>query len=43
MVGKPEDKLVDASVSMVRLQAVSELRLTLKREKDGWLVREIRG
>ena len=46
VVGRPEDvkdQLVDASVSMVRLQAVSELRLTLKRDVKGWRVKEIRG
>jgi hypothetical protein len=41
--GEPGETLVDASVSMVRLQAVSELRLTLKRERKGWRVMEIRG
>jgi len=43
VVGEPKGKLVDASVSMVRLQAVSELRLTLQRDGKGWLVKEIRG
>ena len=43
VVGEPDGKLVDASVSMVRLQAVSELRLTLKLEQDSWRVKEIRG
>jgi hypothetical protein len=38
-----EEMLVEASVSMVRLQAVSELRLTLKQDGKVWRVTEIRG
>ena len=45
--GAPRDgrgeTLVDASVSLVRLQAVSELRLTLRRDGKSWRVTEIRG
>ena len=43
VVGEPDGKLVDASVSMVRLEAVSELRLTLTQERESWRVKEIRG
>jgi hypothetical protein len=41
--GSTGETLVDASVSLVRLQAVSELRLTLKRVGKDWRVMEIRG
>jgi hypothetical protein len=41
--GSVGETLVDASVSLVRLQAVSELRLTLKRDGKDWRVTEIRG
>ena len=41
--GEADGKRIEVSVSLVRLQAVSELRLTLKRSGDGWLVTEVRG
>jgi hypothetical protein len=34
---------MDASVSLVRLHAVSELRLTLERSDQGWRVAQVRG
>ena len=44
VVGKPnEEKQVEASASLVRLEAVSELRLTLEGGKDGWRVSQVRG
>ena len=41
--GATGETLVDVSVSLVRLQAVSELRLTLRRDRKAWRVTEIRG
>jgi hypothetical protein len=44
VLGKPEGKLVEASVSLVRLRAASELRLTLRDTPDeGWQVSEVLG
>ena len=43
VIGRPDGKLIAASVSLVRLQAISELRLTLRRDDRGWRVKEIRG
>jgi hypothetical protein len=43
VLGTEKGKQVDASVSLLRLGATSELRLTLTRDKDGWAVSEVRG
>jgi hypothetical protein len=43
VLGEPQRKQVDASVSLLRLGNVSELRLTLTKDKDGWAVSEVRG
>ncbi len=43
VLSEPQEETVEASVSLVRLQAVSELRLTLTHSKKGWRVSEVRG
>jgi hypothetical protein len=43
VIGERHGNQVQASVSLVRLQAVSELRLTLRRQRDGWRVSEVLG
>jgi hypothetical protein len=43
VLGKPHGDTVEASVSLLRLQAVSELRFTLTHSKPGWRVSEVRG
>ena len=43
VLGKGRGRRVDASVSLVRLQAVSELRLTLRRSDGGWRVAAVLG
>jgi hypothetical protein len=44
VMGKRAGERVEASVSLVRLEAVSEVRLTLERSKrHGWRVSEVRG
>ncbi len=42
-VGAKKGNRVDASVSLLRLGALSELRLTLTRHKGTWAVSEVRG
>jgi hypothetical protein len=42
-VGSKKGNQVDASVSLIRLGALSELRLTLIRHRGNWLVSEVRG
>ena len=37
------DKRITASVSLVRLKAISEIRLTLQRDGEGWRVAEVLG
>lgn len=43
VLSEPNGKQVDASVSLVRLQAASELRLTLQAYPEGWQVIGVRG
>jgi hypothetical protein len=43
VLGKRKGKSVEASVSLVRLEAVSELRLTLQRSPRGWRVAGVLG
>ncbi len=43
VLGTEEGKKIEASVSLLRLGTLSELRLTLTRTKDAWLVSEVRG
>ena len=43
VLGTRTGKTVDASVSLLRVGTLSELRLTLTRGKDRWLVSEVRG
>ena len=43
MLGEREGEEVEASVSLVRLQAASELRLTLRHTPEGWQVAEVLG
>ena len=43
ILGEPQRQQVDASVSLLRLGDVSELRLTLTKDDDGWAVSEVRG
>ncbi len=43
VLGKPEGKQVEASVSLLRLRAASELRLTLHDTPQGWQVSEVLG
>lgn len=43
VIGSPHGKKVDASVSLIRLGDLSELRLTLKRRGGDWAVSEVRG
>ncbi len=43
VVGDREEDLIEASVSLLRLRAASELRLTLKHTPEGWRVTEVRG
>jgi hypothetical protein len=43
VLGKRKAETAEASVSLVRLEAVSELRLTLRRTADGWRVNGVLG
>ena len=43
VLGKASKKQVTASVSLVRLRAVNELRLTLTRREHGWRVAQVLG
>jgi hypothetical protein len=43
VLGAHEKSQVTASVSLVRLRAISELRLTLTRSGDGWRVAQVLG
>jgi hypothetical protein len=43
VLGERTDKQLTASVSLVRLRAVSEVRLTLKLTPDGWRVAQVLG
>lgn len=43
VLSEPDGKQVEASVSLVRLQAASELRLTLQAYPEGWQVVGVRG
>lgn len=43
VLGTEEGKQIEASVSLLRLGTLSELRLTLTRRNDAWLVSEVRG
>jgi hypothetical protein len=43
VLGTRHGKQIEASVSLLRLGTLSELRLTLVRKKDAWLVSEVRG
>ncbi len=43
VLGEPDGKQVEASVSLSRMEAASELRLTLQSYPDGWQVIEVRG
>jgi hypothetical protein len=43
VLGDREGEQVEASVSLVRLQAASELRLTLRHTPEGWQVAEVLG
>ncbi len=43
VLGTPQGKKLDASVSLLRLGSISELRLTMTRTKGGWAVSEVRG
>jgi hypothetical protein len=43
VLGNRTDKQLTASVSLVRLRAVSEVRLTLKLTPDGWRVAQVLG
>jgi hypothetical protein len=43
VLGEPHEETIEASVSLVRLEAVSELRLTLTHSAKGWRVSEVRG
>jgi hypothetical protein len=43
VIGAPQGKEVDASISLLRLGDLSELRLTLTERGGGWAVSEVRG
>ena len=43
VLGTKHGKTLDASVSLLRLGTVSELRLTLIQRKNAWVVSEVRG
>jgi hypothetical protein len=43
VLGERDGKELEASISLVRLQAASELRLTLRETPNGWQVAEVRG
>ena len=43
VLAEPDGKQVEASVSLSRMEAASELRLTLQAFPDGWQVVEVRG
>jgi hypothetical protein len=43
VLGERDGKELEASISLVRLQAASELRLTLRETPEGWQVAEVRG
>lgn len=43
VLGAPTGRRMEASVSLLRLGDISELRLTLTRRKGEWLVSEVRG
>jgi hypothetical protein len=43
VLGEREGEQVEASVSLVRLRAASELRLTLRHTPEGWQVAEVLG
>ena len=43
VLGERKDKELEVSVSLLRLKAASELRLTLRQTPEGWQVAEVRG
>ena len=43
VLSEPDGKQVEASVSLLRLRAASELRLTLQAYPEGWQVVGVRG
>ncbi|MGH2981022.1 MAG: hypothetical protein ACRDKV_03140 [Solirubrobacterales bacterium] len=43
VLGAPRGRRMDASVSLLRLGDISELRLSLTRRKGEWMVSEVRG
>jgi hypothetical protein len=43
VLGPREDKEMEVSISLLRLEAASELRLTLEQSPKGWRVTEVRG
>jgi hypothetical protein len=43
VLGERQDEELQVSVSLVRLQAASELRLTLRHTPEGWLVAKVLG
>jgi hypothetical protein len=43
VLSEPEGKQLEASVSLTRLEAASELRLTLEDTREGWQVTGVRG
>jgi hypothetical protein len=43
VIGDAHGKTLDASISLLRLGDLSELRLTLKQQDGGWAVSEVRG
>jgi hypothetical protein len=43
VLAEPDGKQIEASVSLSRMEAASELRITLQSYPDGWQVVEVRG
>jgi hypothetical protein len=43
VLGERQGEELEVSVSLVRMQATSELRLTLRHTPEGWLVARVLG